>query len=198
MVKRRDLVPWVVWVPLMAVVTIALAQMRDSVDQVHVILIYLLLVLGASTSGGRLLAFPLATLGFFLIDYYFQPPYDSIGFNKPLDLLALTAFLVTAIVATDLLVRAQTQAAEAERRAVEIASLARLGSETLSAGRAESALARITDVIKSTLKVTECWITAWDPDLGFTASTRTAPLDGDGDVLAQRAIESPGPLWVRV
>jgi two-component system sensor histidine kinase KdpD len=198
MVARRDLVPWVVWVALMVVVTVAMVQMRDAMDQVHVVLVYLLIVLGASTSGGRLLAFPLACVAFLLIDYYFQPPYDSIGFNKPLDLVALTAFLVTAVVATDLLVRAQTQAAEAERRAVEIASLARLGSETLSAGRAEDALARIADVIKSTLKVSECAITAWDPEQGFTASTRgpTATPERD-DALLRRAIERSAALWVR-
>jgi two-component system sensor histidine kinase KdpD len=183
----------------MAGVTVALVQMRDAVDQVHVILIYLLIVLGASTSGGRMLAFPLACLGFLLIDYYFQPPYDSIGYDKPLDLVALASFLVTAVVATDLLVRAQTQAAEAERRAVEIASLARLGSETLSAGRAEDALARIADVIKSTLRVSECSITSWDAELGFTSLARgpQATAERENEALLRRALESPGPLWVR-
>jgi two-component system, OmpR family, sensor histidine kinase KdpD len=196
MAARRDFVPWVVWIALMVVVTIVLVQLRDSIDQVHVILIYLLVVLGASTSGGRLLAFPLACVGFLLIDYYFQPPYDSIGYDKPLDLVALTAFLVTAVVATDLLVRAQTQAAEAERRAVEIATLARLGSETLSAGRAEDALARIADVIKSTLTVSQCSITAWDAERGFTTSTSGPRREAD-EALLRRAIDKPGPLWVR-
>ena len=57
---RRDLVPWIVWIAMMAVVTVVLVQVRDTIDQVHVVLVYLLVVLGASTSGGRLLAFPLA------------------------------------------------------------------------------------------------------------------------------------------
>ena len=50
-------------VALMGLVTVLLVQMRDGLDQVHVVLVYLLLILGASTSGGRLLAFPLACLG---------------------------------------------------------------------------------------------------------------------------------------
>src|SRR5262249_27501859 len=157
---------------LMVVVTVVLVQLRDTIDQVHVILVYLLVVLGASRSGGRLLAFPLAIVGFLLIDYYFQFPYNDFTHDKPLDLVALASFLLTAFVATDLLVRANTQATEADARAVEIASLARLGSETLSAGRAEDALARIADVIKSTVKVTECTITAWDPQAGFASPTR--------------------------
>jgi two-component system sensor histidine kinase KdpD len=185
---------------MMALVTVVLVQVRETIDQAHVILVYLLVVLGASTSGGRLLAFPLACVGFLLIDYYFQPPYNSIGFNKSLDFVALVAFLVTALVATDLLVRAQTEAAEADRRAVEIASLARLGSETLSAGRAEDALARIAEVIKSTLRVTECSITSWDPEAGFTASTRggaTRP-EPEGEALLRRAADAPaGVAWIR-
>jgi two-component system sensor histidine kinase KdpD len=197
MAKRGDLVSWIVWGALMALVTVVMVQMRDSMDQVHVVLVYLLVILGASTSGGRLLAFPLAVVGFLLIDYFFQMPYNDFTHDKPLDLVALVSFLVTAFVATDLLVRAQTQAAEAEARAIEITSLARLGSETLSAGRAEDALAKIADVIKSTLKVSECSITRWDPELGFTSSTRAAAGKlGPDDALFRRAIEASGPLWV--
>jgi two-component system sensor histidine kinase KdpD len=181
----------------MVVVTLVLVQLRDTIDQVHVILIYLLVVLGASTSGGRLVAFPLAVVGFLLIDYYFQFPYGDFSHDKPLDLVALASFLMVAFVATDLLVRAQTQAAQADRRAVEIASLARLGSETLSAGRAEDALARIADVIQATLKVSECAISAWDPESGFTASTRGAQPEPDGEALLRQAADSPASLWIR-
>src|SRR5262249_12937540 len=71
-------------------------------------------------------------------------------------------------------------------------------SETLSSGRAEDALARIAEVIKSTLKVADCSITAWDPERGFTASTRVPVPAAASDVaLLRRAIEGPKPLWVR-
>jgi len=197
MAGDRDYVPWAVWITLMALVTIVMIQMRDSMDQVHVILVYLLVVLGASTSGGRLLAIPLAGVGFLLIDYYFQPPYDSIGYGKPLDLVALAAFLVTAIVATDLLVRAQTQAEEADRRAVEVASLARVGSQTLGAGRAEDALVRIADVVRATLSVSDCAVLAWEPEEGFGASARgAAALPPDDERLVRHALEQPGPSWL--
>jgi two-component system sensor histidine kinase KdpD len=146
----------------MVVSTLVMIRVRDRIDQVHVVLVYLLLILGASTFGGRLLAFPLAGAGFLLIDYYFQQPYGQISSAKPLDWLALTSFLLTAGVATHLLVRAQTEAEEAQRRTVEVASLARLGSETLSAGRAEDALARIAEVIRTTLGMSQCRIVAGD------------------------------------
>ena len=171
LIRRRDLSSWIVWIAMMVGVTAVMIMIRDQLDQVHVVLVYLLLILGASSSGGRLLAIPLACIAFLLIDYYFQPPYGSIAAGKPLDWVALAAFLVTAIVATHLLVRAQTEAEEAGRRAVEIASLARLGSETLSAGRAEDALARIEEVIEATLQMSECSIVASQPAAAAVTAT---------------------------
>jgi two-component system sensor histidine kinase KdpD len=164
-----------VWIALMIASTAIMIHVRDRIDQVHVVLVYLLLILGASTSGGRLLAFPLACAGFLLIDYYFQQPYGEMSSGKPLDWVALTSFLLTAGVATHLLVRAQTEAEDAERRTVEVASLARLGSETLSAGRAEDALARIAEVIRTTLGMSECTIVAGELDgAAATGPTRRA------------------------
>jgi two-component system sensor histidine kinase KdpD len=144
----------------MVVATAMMLRVRDQIDQVHVVLVYLLIILGASTAGGRLLAFPLAGIGFLLIDYYFQRPYGEIIGAKPLDWLALASFLLTAGVATHLLVRAQTETEEARRRAVEVASLAKLASETLSVGRAEDALVRIAEVIRTTLGMSRCSISA--------------------------------------
>lgn len=160
--RRRDVIGWILWTSLLALVTVLMIAMRDRIDQAHVILVYLLVVLGASASGGRIVGIPLACVGFLLIDLYFQPPYGKLADGKAVDFVALTAFLVTAFVATHLLARAQAEAEEARRRAVEIASLARLGSETIQAGRAEDALARIASVIQTTLNMSECSIVAWD------------------------------------
>jgi two-component system sensor histidine kinase KdpD len=191
------LTTWCIWLGLIAGATWAMMQARDVIDQVHVILVYLLLVLGASTSGERLLAITLSVLGFVSTGYFFQPPYGSIADGKPLDWVALVAFLATAIVATHLLTRAQKEAREAEARAVEIQSLARLGSETLSAGRAADALARIAEVIQMTLGVSECSILSWDDAQGFRAYAG-APNDGaDGDEMLRTVLERAQASWVR-
>jgi two-component system sensor histidine kinase KdpD len=162
LVRRREALSWLAWISLMVIATVVMVQVRDIIDQAHVMLVYLLLILGASTSGGRLLAIPMACAGYLLIDLYFQSPYGSLAHGKPLDYVALVSFLLTAFVATHLLVRAQREAEEAGRRAVEIASLARLGSETLSAGRAEDAVERIAEVIRMTLGMRDCTIVPWN------------------------------------
>jgi two-component system, OmpR family, sensor histidine kinase KdpD len=198
-VTKRTIVTWLGWVSIMAIATIVMFQVRATIDQVHVVLIYLLIVLGASATSGRVLAISLACSGYLLIDYYFQRPYGSLINDKPVDLMALAAFLVTAIVAANLLVRAQTQADEAQRRAVEISSLARLGSETLSIGRAEDALARIATVIGSTLGMEDCSIVAWNPQTGFGASARSAASSQPAiaDPLTRTVVEQAGWTWVR-
>jgi two-component system sensor histidine kinase KdpD len=201
MVRRREVLTWAVWIGLMAASTAMMVHVRSQIDQVHVVLVYLLLILGASTSGGRLLAFPLACAGFLLIDYYFQKPYGEMS-GKPLDWLALASFLLTAGVATHLLVRAQTEAEEAERRTVEVASLARLGSETLSAGRAEDALARIAEVIRATLGMSECRIVASDLSasrteprtLGDADKTILIPLSVQGRTVGTLHLENETPI----
>jgi len=195
-VRRRDVLTWILWIALMIIATAVMIRVRERIDQVHVVLVYLLLILGASTFGGRLLAFPLAGAGFLLIDYYFQQPYGEMSSAKPLDWVALTSFLVTAGVATHLLVRAQTEAEEAERRTVEVASLARLGSETLSAGRAEDALTRIAEVIQTTLGMSECRIVASDgkPEQSNSPTTLVLPLAVQGRTVGMLHLGKETPI----
>src|SRR6185437_14042945 len=199
MSRRSTIVTWTIWILLTTAATVVMVRGHGTFDQVHVVLVYLLLVLGASASGGRTLGVTLACAGFVLIDYYFQPPYGQIGIGKPLDWVALIAFLLTAVVSTQLLARAQMEAEEARRRATEVSSLARLGSETLSAGRAEDALVRIADVIRSTLGVHECAIIAWDPERGFLRATRDVdpPVNETEEPLLRAVVERGALGWVR-
>lgn len=159
--SRQTLLRWTAWLGVIGVATAIMVEMRGAIDQPHVVLVYLLVVLLASANSGRALGITLACLGFVLIDYYFQPPFAQMTVGKPIDWLSLIAFLVTALVSTQLLARAQAEAEGARRRTEEVASLARLGSETLSAGRAEDALARIAEVIRYTLGMSECLIVPW-------------------------------------
>jgi K+-sensing histidine kinase KdpD len=111
---------WIGWLAALGLVTAALIRIRVNIDQVHVVLVYLLIVLGASVTGGRPLGFTLAALAFGAIDYWFQLPYDEIAVAKPLDWLVLIAFLVTAVVTTQLLARSRERGAEVARLAREV------------------------------------------------------------------------------
>jgi two-component system sensor histidine kinase KdpD len=153
---------WFYWITVLVVATAVLRSRRDTLDTVHVVLTYLLVVLGGSVGGGRPLGVALTVAGVVSIDYFFQLPYDTLSVAKPLDWVVLLAFLTTAAVATQLLAQERARAAVAERRASEVASLGRFGAEILSADRAEDTLVGIAELIRTSLDVARCQIYGWD------------------------------------
>jgi len=122
----RSFTSWLIWLAVLIVLTIVMHGVRQDIEEAHVVIPYLLVVLGGSATGGRALGFTLAGLSFLLIDYYFQVPFDTLSVGKPLDWVVLLAFLATAAVATQLLARAQDEAREAQRRTGEVEELSRL------------------------------------------------------------------------
>ncbi len=182
--SSRWVPPWLFWTLVLAAVTGGMLLLRDDLDQAHVALIYLMVVLGASASAGRAVGIGLACAGFALIDFFFQPPFDTLAIGKRPDWLVLLAFLATAAVATQLLARARAEAEGARRRAEEIDRLSLLGAETLSVGRAEEALGAIAHVIRDTIGVAVCEIvvrgTARDIEVRVTAAGHTETAGSDG------------------
>jgi two-component system sensor histidine kinase KdpD len=93
----------------------ALLGARRYLSEAHVALVFLLIVLGASAVGGRLLGITTALVAFLAFDWFFLPPYNTLVVRNPLDWLVLFAFLVTSVVAAQLLYRAQSGRAAVER-----------------------------------------------------------------------------------
>jgi two-component system sensor histidine kinase KdpD len=156
--------PWIAWGAVFTASTLLTYLVRPHVDPLHINLLYLLIVLGGSVSGGRALGLSLSTSAFLAIDYFFQMPYDSFAVGKSLDWVGLLAFLATAIVTSELVTRARAEAAHARARAREISWLARLGAEALNAPRLEDALSAITAVVRKTAAVEGCEILPCDED----------------------------------
>ncbi|HET9467675.1 MAG TPA: ATP-binding protein [Vicinamibacterales bacterium] len=146
------------WALIIAIVTASLVAMRGTLDKAHIALAYLLVVLIGTSRTGRPGGVALAVLCFFCFNFFLLPPYHTLGVADPLDWLVLLAFLLTSLVAAQLLHRAQSEAAVARQRTEEINRLSTLGAETLSAGRAEEAIGSIARVIQSTLDIGACEI----------------------------------------
>jgi len=99
----------------LAAATLALFAARSQLGEAHVALVFLLVVLGASAAGGRLLGITTALVAFLAFDWFFLPPYNTLLVRNPFDWLVLLAFLVTSIVAAQLLYRARSERAAVER-----------------------------------------------------------------------------------
>jgi len=94
----------------------------------------LLAILGIATAWGlpeALVASVVAVLGF---NYYFLPPILTFTVVDPQNWVALIAFLVTAITASQLSVRAKRRTVEAEARRREVERLYALGQAMLLSG----------------------------------------------------------------
>jgi two-component system sensor histidine kinase KdpD len=141
-----------------------LLQIRGQLDKAQVALVFLLVVLGGSASGGRALGIMLASVAFLVFDVAFLPPYNTIRVTDPADWIVLVAFLLTGIVAAQLLERQRQEADVARLRTAEIDRLAMLGAETLNAPRPEDALKAIANVIRDSMRTERCEILIGDDD----------------------------------
>lgn len=154
--RQRPLQLWLLSLGALTALTAAFLPYRSDIDKLNIALAFLLVVIGGSAAGGRALGLTLAGIAYFDFHYFFVEHYNSLVMARPTDWLVLIAFLVTSVVAEHLLTRAMERAEAARRHAEEVERLAALGSETLSAGRAEDALSRILEVIRTELRVDRC------------------------------------------
>ncbi|HEX6911775.1 MAG TPA: DUF4118 domain-containing protein [Longimicrobium sp.] len=150
--------PWLAWLAATAALTAGMWGLRAQLDEAHVALAYLLLVLAGSVRGTRARGVALALLSFLCFNFFFLPPHYTLAVRDPRDWMVLITFLAVATVATHLIHRARTEAEDARRRAAEVNRLSALGAETLNAGRAEEALHAVADVIRATLRLDTCRI----------------------------------------
>ncbi len=150
------------WIGVVAVVTLALVLLRDTLDKANFALAYLLVVLAGSARTGRRGGAALAVLCFFCFNFFLLPPYYTLVLARPLDWLVLAAFLIATLLAAQLLHRAQRETVLAGRRAEEIDRLATLGAETLNAARAEDAVSAVARVLRTMLDIQCCEIYEYD------------------------------------
>ncbi len=184
--RRERPVTWVAATVALFALVAGLAPYRATLDEVHVVLPMLLLILIASSFGGELLGFFLAALGFLAIDIVFQRPFDQFSLRKPHDVSIMLSFFVTAAVATRLLSRARHQAMEAKRRSREVQRMADLGAEMLSAISPAAALERVAATTCEVLGARRCMIRRGVDDGGREVARAEVSPESTGSPGARR------------
>jgi two-component system sensor histidine kinase KdpD len=179
MTRRRRLRDALIWLVVLALTTAALIPFRAELDKAHITLVLLLVVLGAGAQGGRVLGVGVGAASFLIFDWFFLPPLHTLVIANPLDWLVLFAFLVTSIVAAQLLHREQESARIAGARADEVDRLAALGAEALAAARAEDALAAVASMIRASTGAESCNVyIAGEQGIRLGAASPAAPGAG--------------------
>ena len=116
---------WVTWIGLFVVTTLFFVRL-DTLPELRTsdgVLVYLLLIIGASRQGGRVLSLVMVALGAIAVDVLFVPPRFEFGIAKRFDPLILIGFLVTGLVISQLFAGLQRAVRVANERSEEVARL---------------------------------------------------------------------------
>jgi K+-sensing histidine kinase KdpD len=106
---------WLLAFAALAAVTATLVPFRTRMSEAPVAFAFLIIVLGASTWGGRRIGIVVSVTAFILFNWFFLPPFHTLYLRDPLDGLVLAGFLATSLVAAELLYRARAERAAVER-----------------------------------------------------------------------------------
>src|SRR3954453_15201028 len=131
----------------------ALAALLNHVVHVNpttVALSFLILVLLVSAYWGFRLASVVAVVATATFNFFFLPPFHTFTIADPQNWLALFAFLITAMVASDLAERARREAAQANRRRTEVERLYAFSQSLLTAENASELLNQIPVLVSRT------------------------------------------------
>lgn len=150
----------------LAVVTVALHSLAP--NPADVALTYLLAVLLASTVGGLWSAAATALVGTTAFNFFFLPPVGTLTIADPANWVALFAFLVVAVVGSQLVARARARSVQAEARADRTRRLLDLSEQVLariaSTTDRDATLAALAEDFGRVLGARRALIILWTPD----------------------------------
>lgn len=131
-------------------VIIALSRHLFHVNPTTVALSFLLLILFVAAYWGFRLAAVIAIISTAVFNFFFLPPYGTFTIADPQNWIALFAFLITAIVASNLAEHARREAAQANQRRREVERLYALSQSLLTAENTFELLNKIPTMVVET------------------------------------------------
>ena len=150
----------------LAVATVGLHPLRP--NPADVALTYLLAVLLASTVGGLWSAAATALAGTAAFNFFFLPPVGTLTIADPANWVALFAFLVVAVVGSQLVARARARSVQAEARADRTRRLLDLSERVLAriagATDQDATLAALAADFGRVLGADRALMALWEPD----------------------------------
>ena len=176
---RRRVTAWLLALVGLPALTAALASSREHVGLPTVLVLFLLFVVIEAAIGGFGVAMVSAVVGFGLVNWYFAPPLNTLTVHEGENVLALVAYLLTAVIVSSLVALATRRTAEATRASAEARTLSSLASTAVDTDPLPAVIAHLRrafalDGAALLRRVGEDWVTeAADGD------HPTAPGDAD-------------------
>ena len=173
--RRRRLRGYALAVVLPPLLTILLVPVRDHVNLVSDMLLFLLVTVVVALTGGLVPALTAAVVGSLLLNYYFTPPLHTLTIRETNNALALFVFALVATLVSSVVDLAARRSRQAARAAAESRTLANLAGSVLGG---EQALTEMLERVRETF--------------GLTSVTVLEKADDRWDVIA-----SAGPPCTR-
>jgi two-component system sensor histidine kinase KdpD len=169
--------------------TLALYLWVIPVNSTTVALSLLLVILAVSARWGLAEATVASLIAVLGLNYYFLPPVRTFTIQDPQNWVALVAFMVTAVTASQLSARVRRRAAEAEARRLEIERLYALVQVMILSGNARRT---IREFVQTVVKVFECEAAAfyYRPTGEFFRSGPESGPVSDHDLLAVAEVDN--------
>src|SRR5262245_18924782 len=108
---------------IVAVITLFYFSIFNQANSTAIAMTFLLAILGIATGWGLLEAIVASIAGVFCFNFFFLPPLFTLYLSDSQNWVALFAFLVTAVVASQLSTSAKRRASEAMRQREEVERL---------------------------------------------------------------------------
>jgi two-component system sensor histidine kinase KdpD len=149
--RRRRLQGAALAVALLPLLTLALANLRGSLNLSSDILLFLAAVIAVALTGGLWPAVAAAVGASLLLNYYFTPPYYTFTIAERNNALALLVFVAVAVLVAALVERVARRTREASHATAEASTLSTLAGSVL---RGETALVALLERARETFGLT--------------------------------------------
>jgi two-component system sensor histidine kinase KdpD len=141
-----------------AAVTVCYKFVVTGVNTTTVALSFLLVVLFAAAAHGIGPAILVSVAGMLCFNFFFLPPFGTLTIHDPQNWVALFAFLMTAVIASQLSSAARKRTREAENSREEVWKLYQLSRAIIITPNPDTAVSTISRQVKEVFDINDCEI----------------------------------------
>ena len=163
-----------------ALLGLALAPARDSIDIAVVVLIFTLLVVAIAALGDRVAGLLASVSSAAWMDFFLIPPHFTFRIARGEDIVLAVLFAVVGLAVTELALRARRQAAEVARRGGYVDGVLEVLRIAPDQGSGQDRRAAICREITRVLDIDNCSYAAGAPAGGWPVLHDTGEITQDG------------------
>ena len=178
--RPRRILGWVLAAGGVPLLTLALVQVRTSLELATALVLFMALAVTTAAVGGRRPALLAAAVGFVAANWYFTPPYHHWTVAEAEHVLALAVFLGVAGLVSYFVDTAARRRLDAARARAEAETLARLAATTAEDDPGPSLLGHLRDAFGLQAAAVLCRSgDGWSVEAASGEAAPTRPEEGD-------------------